>query len=151
MNLDPLPSARREPLEDLRVGRRPARAGLGERTRRPRGVSLVEVLVAYGILVVAVLALLGLVPAAARQHSDSDDATQALYLAEEKMEQLLQLEQRIPTVPQSDYPLGDLSLNRQWWGSAVPQESEVQMVHVLVTWVDEGRPRRVFLQSYLLP
>ncbi len=115
------------------------------------GVSLFEVLVAYGVLAVAILALLGMVPAAASQHSDTHDSTQALYLAEERMEQLLQLDQRISTLPQSDYPLGDLTLNRQWWGSPVPQETDVQMVHVQVTWVDQGRARRVLLQSYLLP
>lgn len=106
---------------------------------------------AYGVLAVAVLALLGMVPAAASQHSDTLDSTRALYLAEERMEQLLQLDQRISTIPQSDYPLGDLTLNRQWWGSPVPQETDVQMVHVLVTWLDEGRTRRVQIQSYLLP
>lgn len=119
--------------------------------RRRRGMSILEVLVAYGILTIAVLGLLGALPAAARQQRGTSLSGQALYLAQQKMDQLLQQDQRLATAPQSDYPFGDLTLNREWWGSAAPGNPDVQIVHVKVTWIEDHRARNVVLRSYVIP
>ncbi len=119
--------------------------------KRPNGLSMIEVVVAFGVLATALLALLGCMPAAARLQKCSTQSTQALYLAEQKMDFLLKQDQRLATTPESDYPLGNLSLNRQWWGGPVPGCPDVQRVEVLVTWLERGRPHEVHLQCFVVP
>lgn len=112
---------------------------------------MVEVLLAFTLLAVAVLALLGALPAAARQQESSAMSSQALYFAEEKMDQLLQANQRISSTRQSDYPWGTSQGNRQWWGTGVSGSPDVQMITVEIAWVEQGRSRRLTLNSRVAP
>lgn len=131
--------------------------------RRSSGFSMVEVLVAFTVLTVAVLALLGGLSAAARQQASSTLTSQALYFAEQKLDELLQKNNKISSVRQSDMPFGGMTGTRQWWGTPVPGNTGVQMVTVEVTWVEGGRPstvasaptgtriRNLSLRSYVSP
>ncbi|MGI5843809.1 MAG: hypothetical protein ACOX9B_06510 [Candidatus Xenobium sp.] len=119
-------------------------------SKRPNGLSMIEVIVAFGVLAMALLALLGCMPAAARMQNCSTLSTQALYLAEQKMDFLLKQDQRLATIPESDYPLGDLSFNRQWWGGGVAGHPDLQRIEVLVTWMERGRPHEIHLQCFLV-
>lgn len=118
--------------------------------RRSHGMSLIEILVAYGILAIAVLALLGGLPAAARQQRSSIKMNQALYLAESKMDEILNSESRITATALTDQPMGDDSVVREWWGENVTANPDLQLITVQVTWVESsGRSRQVVLRSYL--
>lgn len=126
--------------------------------RRARGLSMVEVLVAFAILAVAVLALLGALPAAARQQRSSVGASQALYYAEEKMDILLKANQKISTAYETDNPYGNATGSRRWWGTPVAGNSGVQIINVEVTWVDRGQNtdqqphiRTITLRSMVAP
>ncbi len=112
---------------------------------------MLEVVVAFGVLAAALLALLGCMPAAARLQKCSTLSTQALYLAEQKMDFLLKQGQRLANTPESDHPLGDLSMSRQWRGGPVPGCPDVQRVEVVLTWMEQGRPHQVRLESALVP
>lgn len=118
---------------------------------RRRGISLVETLLGFALLAVAVLALMGALPAAAWQQQGSSMSTQALYFAEDKMDELLQLNQKISTTSESDYPWNDGQGARQWWGTAVVGNPDVQMITVDVAWLEQRRLRRVTLRSWVAP
>ena len=114
------------------------------------GMSMLEILVAYGILSIAVLALLGGLPAAARQQNSSIRMNTALYLAEAKMDDILDTGSRLATTVRSDNPLGDDSMVREWWGDSIEANTTLQMITVKVTWLEEGgRTRKIILRSYL--
>lgn len=118
--------------------------------KRPlRGMSLLEILIAYGILAIAVLGLLGGLPAAARQQRASIRMNQALYLAESKMDEVLGAGQRISQVVQSDQPLSDDSMVREWWGKIITTNTDLQLITVQVTWLEAGRSRQVVVRSYV--
>lgn len=54
-----------------------------------RGFSVIEVLISFTVLTVAMLALLGLMPVAARSQSSSHYQNRALYIAQEIMDQVM--------------------------------------------------------------
>lgn len=119
--------------------------------RRPPGLSLIEVLVSFGVLAVAILGLLGCMPAAARVQKVSTMSSQALYQAEQKLDELLHQNQRLSGVALVDYPYSDASLRRRWWGESVDGHPNLQLVQVEVTWVEGVRSHLWVLRSYLAP
>jgi len=60
--------------------------------RKERGFSIVELLVAITIIAIGVLAVAGLMPMARRSTLQSGDYTKAIEHAQQKMEQLKNLE-----------------------------------------------------------
>lgn len=62
-----------------------------------RGFSVIEVLLSFTILTVAVLGMLGLMPVASRQQSSSDAQNTALYLCQQQMDQLMTSPGSFPT------------------------------------------------------
>lgn len=119
------------------------------RRKTNNGLSLIEILVAYGILAVAVLGLLGGLPAAARQQRASIKMNQALYLAEAKMDSILTSESKIATTSLTDQPMGDDSMIREWYGTTMIGNTDLQLITVKVSWLENGRTRQVVLRSYL--
>ncbi|MBI3927156.1 MAG: prepilin-type N-terminal cleavage/methylation domain-containing protein [Armatimonadetes bacterium] len=123
------------------------------RTRGSRGLSLIEVLIAFAVLTVAVLALMGLLPAAASQSASTDLQNQALLLAEHKMDEILAGGVFIGSSPlgSPDAPLPEVpGLQRTWSGSPDPGgDPNLQLIAVEITWVEQARPRRVRLVSLL--
>ncbi len=113
---------------------------------RPRGISIIEILIAYAVLTVAVLALLGCLPLAASQQQNTITDTQAMYFAEQKMDELLLEDVAISEVTKTDYPLGDNSMVRTWWGEYGNNVS-LQTVTVQVTWTGAHSGRNVTLRS----
>lgn len=117
-----------------------------------RGFSLVEILLALAVLSVALLGLLGLLPVAFRQQQSSTMMTQSLYLATQTMDDLLQRNEFLGSVPQTDQPFSEPIGSRSWWGSPDPGgRAGLQLVTVEVTWAEGPRQHRVRLQSLLAP
>ena len=116
---------------------------------RPRGMSVVEILIAYTILLVAVLALLGSLPMAAHQHSEGVKANQALYYAEQKMDELIRNDTKLSTGSEfQDNPLNDATMVRTWKGE-IGTNTAVETITVTVTWLTEHGQREVVLRSYV--
>ncbi len=117
------------------------------------GFSVVEVLISFMVFTVAVLALIGLLPVASGQSSSSDLQNQALYLAEQKMDEILQGGAFIASSPEGspDYPLPENpSLQRSWKGEPDPGgDPNLQKITVEVTWLESGLVRRLRLVSLL--
>lgn len=117
-----------------------------------RGFSVIEILLALAVLSVAVLALLGILPVAIRQQRSSTMTTQALHLAVQTMDDLLQRNERISTTPQSDQPFAEPIGTRSWWGAPDPDgRPGLQLVTVEVVWAERAAQHRVRLQSLLAP
>ncbi|MEW6278252.1 MAG: prepilin-type N-terminal cleavage/methylation domain-containing protein [Candidatus Eremiobacterota bacterium] len=121
--------------------------------RKTRGFSILEVLISFTVLTVAILALLGIIPAAARQGSSSSMQSQALYRAQIAMDDAL----RRATFNDSGTAAGwDSTSFVRWWTEPGPN-TRTQVMHVEVTWVEGGetwgggvgRSRRVELQSMI--
>lgn len=121
--------------------------------RKRRGVSIVEVLIAFTILTVAILALLGVLPAAGRQSMSSDVENQALFIAQQKMDQILRngvfiASSVTPTNPLPSHPA--LQMQLIYGGEPLSQGfGNMQRITVRVTWLEQGRARSVKLVGAL--
>ncbi|GMU56243.1 MAG: hypothetical protein AMXMBFR33_53890 [Candidatus Xenobia bacterium] len=114
------------------------------RTRR-RGFSIIEVLISFMVLTVAILALLGLMPAASKQGSTTGKQSQALYIAQSHMDNLISQNtfNAAGTIP---LPALATGASARWWCTAGP-DGNTQVLHVEVVWLEFGRSRRVELAS----
>lgn len=121
------------------------------RIRSPRGYSLIEVMFAVLIQVVAILAIIGVFPMMAKADKGAWLASVALYHAQEQMDKLLLASTKISTATQTDYPSDLPSGYRQWVGSTDAGNSGVQTITVTVTWVEEGRVHSLSLDSTVDP
>ncbi len=118
-------------------------------TQRPHGMSIIEILIAYTVLLVAVLALLGSIPLAAKQHENGLAANQALYYAEQKMDELIRNDTKIPVIGEyQDYPVSDNTIVRTWKGE-IGTNTTLETITVKVTWMTEHGQREVVLRSYV--
>ncbi len=90
---------------------------------------------------------------AGRQGASTDLRNQALYLAEQKMDEVLQAGAFIAASPDGspDQPLpSESSMQRTWSGAPDPNgDTNLQKVTVVVTWLEQSRVRRVELVSLL--
>ncbi|MFH0801526.1 MAG: prepilin-type N-terminal cleavage/methylation domain-containing protein [bacterium] len=119
---------------------------------RKKGMSMIEILFAIAILSVGVLAVMGLFPAIFKLNTSSSLTVSALFLAQEKMDEILatgksisttEVAEEMPQLPQgqrfrvgSDDPNGD---------------PDIQMITVRVTWREKSRSRSVVLKSLISP
>jgi Tfp pilus assembly protein PilV len=133
------------------------------RLRRREGLSLVEVVVALGLLGFGVLAAGAGQLAAVRFNGESRLRTEAFYLAQQQMEAFhgmstASLDAQIalgPNTPDPNNPLDPdptdslpRSFLRSWTVTANTPEAGLNAVQVRVSWVDSlGRNRNVTLQS----
>ena len=117
-----------------------------------RGVSMLEILLSFGILTFAVLCILGGMPAAAKHHRSSVKMNQALCLAQSKMDDLLASGSKVQLNTLSDHPSGDSSMVREWWGQEVASNPDLQQINVRVTWIEaNGATKHIILKSCLMP
>lgn len=118
--------------------------------RPRRGMSMIEVLIALGILSVGALAAIGMFPAMARLHQSTVDTTARMYVAQQKMDELLRDNVFISQTYITDQPYRDGY--RRWRGIADPYGSgSVQVIEVEVAWVDGGRARNILLYGQVAP
>lgn len=119
--------------------------------RRPNGLSIIEVLISFTVLAVAILALLGVLPAAGRQGMSTDIQNQALFIAQQRMDEILAAGNTIPPSRPPYNPLPDnpeLNMQVLESGEDLPQGfGAVQKVTIEITWLEQGRARQVRLVS----
>ncbi len=115
--------------------------------RNARGLSILEVQLAFLVLLVVILALLGLVPGAARQSATSSSYTRALYLATQTMEGCLQRNTEGDTGNLAAPEVAPTAFVR--WSTSAGTNANTQRVLVEVTWIEQNRPMRVELTSLI--
>ena len=117
------------------------------KSRRVRGMSMVEILIAYTVLLVAVLALLGSLPMATRQQQDGITTLQAQYYAEQKMDELMH--DNVYITAGTDTVGSEQPMNRVWDVTYLSDDAQIQVVTVTVSWTsNEGGLRNVKLRSW---
>ncbi|MFA0742077.1 MAG: hypothetical protein DFNUSKGM_002197 [Candidatus Fervidibacter sacchari] len=138
------------PFTQLRITHYASRFG--------RGFTLVELVVAFLILVIGVTAILELVSQSALNARYAKDKTTATVLAQQKLEELLAQPDLAPGETEGDF--GDAYPQFRWraqisevGGSTVSTEGETSMLHivVIVEWQDRGQIRSVQLETLQAP
>ena len=123
-----------------------------------KGFTLVELVVAFLILVIGVTAILELVSQSALNARYAKDKTTATVLAQQKLEELLAQTDLAPGEIEGDF--GDAYPQFRWraqisevGGSTVSTESEAGLLHiaVIVEWQDRGQIRSVQLETLQAP
>ena len=114
-----------------------------------KGFSMVEVLIALALLSTGILAVVGVYPAILQMNTSSQNNDIALSLAQQKLDEILNNGTFISTSAQSDMPSNLPSCTRQWVGSSVPYNSNLQQIDVQVTWTEKNRLRSVTVTSII--
>lgn len=126
--------------------------------RIKKGFTLVELVVAFLILVIGVTAILELVSQSALNARYAKDKTTATVLAQQKLEELLSQPDLVPGETEGDF--GDAYPQFRWraqisevGGSTVSTESGTGLLHIVVTveWQDRGQIRNVQLETLQAP
>ncbi len=114
------------------------------RMRNARGFSIVELLVAITIIAIGVLAVAGLMPLARRSTIQSGDVTRAIEYAQQKMEELKNLEYE-EVISGSD----STGIFRRSWivDEDIPME-DMKRITTKVTWIT-GSQDTVELVTYI--
>lgn len=115
---------------------------------RSIGLSLAEILVAFGLLLLGLLALLGMLPLAFRAGASADLQNQALFLAQRRMDSIIEAGQFLPLQPLSETVPGSTEFTVLTWGEDT-NNSNLQTVYVDVAWLEQERARHVELKCLL--
>lgn len=110
-----------------------------------RGLTIVEIMLAFAVLLVAVLALLGLMPMALRSSTTSTSHARALYTATQTMEDCLRRNAFGEAGTQAAPEVGTSGQVR--WSSAPSPTPNTETILVEVTWLEQNRPARLELVS----
>lgn len=114
------------------------------RIRNARGFSIVELLVAITIIAIGVLAVAGLMPLARRSTIQSGDVTRAIEYAQQKMEELKNLEYDEVTSGSDSTGI----FRRSWIvDEDIPME-DMKRITTKVTWIT-GSQDTVELVTYI--
>lgn len=117
-----------------------------------RGFSLLEVLIALGLMTIGILAVIGIFPAIFDLNYNAWGTTTAAALAQEKVDQLLSAGSFVGAAPVQDSPSALYQCTRQWWGAPDPLGNpSIQQLVVQITWNEKGRTRIVSLTTLLAP
>jgi Tfp pilus assembly protein PilV len=120
--------------------------------RQRRGMSMIEVLMALGLLATTVLAILGMFPALARTNKNTMESSSHLYAAQEMLGKLTGANQTVSTSYVTDYPFGSaINGYRRYRGISDPYDATCQTIEVEVTWVEDGRTRSILLYGLVCP
>lgn len=114
------------------------------RIRDSRGFSIVELLVALTIIAIGVLAVAGLMPLARRSTIQSGDITRAIEYAQQKMEELKNMEYEDVTSGSDSMGI----FRRSWTVDAdIPME-DMKRITTKVSWIT-GTQDTVELVTYI--
>lgn len=103
---------------------------------------------AIGLVSLVLLGIVELLVVVSRSGKDTQMTSQAMYAAQEKLDDILRLNIKVSTHPTVDVPASMPIATRTVVGSSDPLgNSAVQIVTVTVTWNEEGRTRSISLRS----
>lgn len=121
-------------------------------TNSKNGFTLVELVVAFLILVIGVTAILELVSQSALNARYAKDRTTATTLAQQKLEELLSDSEL--TIGEVEGDFGDAYPQFRWRAQInevgnVSSETGTNLLHITVTveWMDRGQPRSVQVET----
>ncbi len=114
------------------------------RMRNVKGFSIVELLVALTIIAIGVLAVAGLMPLARRSTLQSGDMTRAIEYAQQKMEELKNLEYDEVTAGSDSMGI----FRRSWTVDEDTPMQDMKKVTTSVTWIT-GTKDGVELVTYI--
>jgi len=119
---------------------------------KTKGFSIVEIVIAASILLIAVTVTFTIVPSIYKLNTKAWNMSRATYLAQEKLDELTEQNIFIDTTPHTDNPEGLEDCVRSWWGEADPYgNSGIQLIKVKVQWKDRTATRSVEMQSFVAP
>lgn len=150
-------NARRSSSPGSARSSRPARAMQRATSLRQRGYTLLEVIVAFALLAMALTLLLGTLSGAAKQVRWSSDAGRAALYAQSLMDQVGVGQPLKPGQRSGDFENGRYrwTLGVAQWRDPLPASSQpidpnaprLFEVQLAVEWGDGGAGRRLFLRS----
>lgn len=110
-----------------------------------------EVVFAFAILELALLALIGTFPGILKMNKDAWYMTVATQLAQQKMEEILAKNYFITATseaPAKDNPSKLSGCVRSWWVESDPDgSSNIRLVKVKVEWKERTRTRSIVIAS----
>lgn len=124
--------------------------------QRERGFSLIELVVALGLLGVGLIGVVRLFPVGLRASKRSEVISKATLLAQQQLEEVktFGFDALIATPP--PFPLAGASGNYRWTVTihdvevaGVPASNELRAVTVNVSWPEGGQTRTTGLVTYL--
>ncbi|MFP4497056.1 MAG: hypothetical protein ACLFQV_02495 [Vulcanimicrobiota bacterium] len=131
------------------------------RLKRATGLSIIEVLVSFGILASGILAIIGVFPQAYNVNNDNWVNTQVTILAQQTMDNILADNSFISTIPIEVSPVpehiprdksGDPQGFVRYWGEPDPGgNTNIQIIKVQVQWIEDGRTKNYVLSSAVVP
>ncbi len=117
--------------------------------KKQKGLSIIEVLLAFGVLAIGVFSVIGLFPQIVKLNNDSWVNARMMMIAHEKMDELLANNVYISTSYVNDttgkIPDGYL----RWKANAGP--TGAQPVSVEVSWIEKGRTKNFSLYGVISP
>ena len=117
--------------------------------RKQKGLTIVEVMLAFGILAIGVFSVIGLFPQIVKLNNDSWVNARMMMIAQEKMDELLANNVYISTSYVNDttgkIPDGYL----RWKANSGP--TGAQPVAVEVSWIERGRTKNFTLYGVISP
>ena len=104
-------------------------------SNKPKGFSLIEVLITLVISSGSLLALASLMITATQSNSFGGRMTEAVTLAQDKLEELRAIQRHIPEGTNTDHPAGStgISYTRNW---NVVRSGRLRTLTVTVNWND---------------
>ena len=118
--------------------------------KRQKGMSLIEILLAFGLLAVGVLAVVGLFPQMVKLNSNSWANSQMMLIAQEKMDELLANNNYIGTSYVTD-TTGKVPNGYLRWRATAATSTGAQPIEVEVSWIEKSRTKTFMLYGVISP
>jgi len=116
------------------------------------GFSILEIVIAGAILLISVAVVFSILPNIYKLNRKAWNLSKATYLAQEKLDELIEQNVYIDTTPHSDHPKDLENCVRSWWGEEDPYGNpEVQVIKVKVEWTERYSKRHIEVQGLVAP
>ena len=126
--------------------------------RRGRGFSLIEMVVAMGLLAMGLIGVIRLFPVGLRASKRSEVVSKGTFLAQQRLEELKLAGYAALSATPPTVPLSGSSGQYQWAATVepvdaagLPTTNDVRAVTVTVQWPESGQTRSTAVMTYVTP